>query len=55
MYKVLSNKKISSSSYEMVVEAPLVVSKFIPGQFVLVMAKEDSEKIPLTIYDYDIK
>jgi ferredoxin--NADP+ reductase len=25
----------------------------MPGQFVIVMAREDSERIPLTIYDYD--
>ena len=53
MYKVVYNKKISSNSYEMLVEAPLVVEKCMPGQFVIVMAKEDSERIPLTIYDYD--
>ena len=53
MYKVIKNKKISDSSYEMVVEAPLVVNKCVPGQFVIVMACEDGERIPLTIYDYD--
>ena len=53
MYKVLYNKKISSNSFEMAVEAPLVVKKAIPGQFVIVMSYEDSERIPLTIYDYD--
>ena len=53
MYKVLKNEKISDSSYEMIVEAPLVIEKFIPGQFVIVMASEDGERIPLTIYDCD--
>jgi len=53
MYKVLYNKRISSNSFEMLVEAPLVVRKAMPGQFVIVMAKEDSERVPLTIYDYD--
>ena len=53
MYKVLSNKQISSNSYEMLVEAPLAVGECLPGQFVIVMANEDSERIPLTIYDYD--
>ena len=53
MYKVLQNKKISSNSFEMIVEAPLVVKKAMPGQFAIVMAHEDSERIPLTIYDYD--
>jgi len=53
MYKVLYNKKISPNSYEMMIEAPLVVKKAMPGQFVIVMANEDSERIPLTIYDYN--
>ncbi len=53
MYKVLYNNKISSNSFEMAIEAPLVIEKAIPGQFVIVMSHEDSERIPLTIYDYD--
>ena len=53
MYKVISNKKISDNSYEMILNAPLVIEKCIPGQFVIVMGKEDSERIPLTIYDYN--
>ena len=53
MYKIIKNKKLNSSSYEMIVEAKLVVSNCIPGQFVIVMGREDSERIPLTIYDYD--
>ncbi len=53
MYKVLYNKKISENSYEMLVEAPLVIKNAMPGQFVIVMAHEDGERIPLTIYDYE--
>ena len=53
MYKILYNKKISESSFYMCVEAENVIKKAMPGQFVLVMTKSDSEKIPLTIYDYD--
>ncbi len=53
MYKILYNKKLNTNSYEMAVEAENVVKNCMPGQFVLVMAKEDSERIPLTIYDYD--
>ena len=55
MYKIIYNKKISESSYEMALEAKMVIEKCLPGQFVLVMSKEDSERIPLTIYDYDIE
>ena len=53
MYKVLYNKKINDNSYEMKVLVPFVVKKALPGQFVTVMAREDSEKIPLSIYDCD--
>ena len=53
MYKVLYNKKLNNDSYELAVECPLVIKNAIPGQFVIVMAKEDSERVPLTIYDYD--
>ncbi len=53
MYKVYENKQISPDSYLMEIEAPLAVKKAVPGQFVIVMAKEDSERIPLTIYDYN--
>ncbi len=53
MYKILYNKKLNDNSYEMAVEANNVIEKCMPGQFVIVMSKEDSERIPLTIYDYD--
>ena len=53
MYKVLYNKPISANSYEILIEAPMVIKNCLPGQFVIVMAKESSERIPLTIYDYD--
>ena len=53
MYKVLYNKKLNSNSYEMCLEAPMVIKNFIPGQFCIVMSYIDSERIPLTIYDVD--
>lgn len=53
MYKVLKNEKISLNSYLMEIEAPDIIKKALPGQFVILMTKEDSERIPLTIYDMD--
>ena len=53
MYKILKNEKLNENSFVMEIVAPLVVKKAMPGQFVILMAKEDSERIPLTIYDYD--
>ena len=53
MYKIIKNEQISPNSYLMEIIAPDAVKKAIPGQFVIVMSKEDSERIPLTIYDMD--
>lgn len=51
MYKILNNKKLNDSIYQLDIEAPIVASKFMPGQYVIVMANSVSERIPLTIYD----
>ena len=53
MYKVLYNKPLNDDTYEMLIEAPHVINNAIPGQFCIVMAYEDSERIPLTLYDFD--
>lgn len=53
MYKVLKNEKIADNVYYMQVNAPLIVKNANPGQFVIIMKVESSERIPLTIVDYD--
>lgn len=53
MYKVVKNERISEGIYLLEVIAPLVVKKCLPGQFCIVMASKNSERIPLTIYKYD--
>lgn len=53
MYKIVENKKLNNNSYMMKIYAPLIIKRFIPGQFVIVMCNGDSERIPLTIYDAD--
>ena len=53
MYKVIKNEKINPNTYLMEIEAPEVIKNALPGQFVILMGKEDSERIPLTIYDTD--
>ncbi len=37
----------------MEIEAPLIAKKAEPGQFIIFRAKADSERIPLTIADFD--
>ena len=55
MYKILKNEKISPDSYLMDIKYKLPDNIVLPGRFVIVMAKKDSERIPVTIYKYDEK
>jgi len=53
MYKILKSEHLTANNYLMVVEAPRVAKSCLPGQFVIVRTDKDSERIPLTICDYD--
>ncbi|MBQ9862884.1 MAG: sulfide/dihydroorotate dehydrogenase-like FAD/NAD-binding protein [Lachnospiraceae bacterium] len=53
MYQILKARELTTNIYEMIVKAPRVAKSCLPGQFVIVRANEDSERIPLTICDYD--
>ncbi len=53
MYKVVSKESLNPTVSKMVVLAPLVARKAEPGQFIILRAKEESERIPLTIADFD--
>ena len=53
MYKILEKQVLSDVTKLMVVEAPHVARKAKAGQFVIVIADEQGERIPLTIADHD--
>ena len=53
MYKILEAKELAANIFEMVVSAERVAKSCQPGQFIIVRTSEDSERIPLTICDYD--
>jgi ferredoxin--NADP+ reductase len=53
MNKILRKIELVPKIFEMVVEAPRVARKAHPGEFVVVMADEKGERIPLTIADFD--
>ena len=53
MVRVKRKEKLNENVGKMVLEAGLIAKTAQPGQFVIVRAKEDSERIPLTIADYD--
>lgn len=53
MYKIVEKQALNPTVCRMVIHAPLIAKKAQPGQFVIVRALEDSERIPLTIADYN--
>lgn len=53
MYRITEKKKLAENIWEIEVEAPEIAAKARPGQFVVVRTGEKSERIPLTIADYD--
>lgn len=53
MFRIVEKCPLNPTVTKMVIEAPLVAKKAQPGQFIIVRPLEDSERIPLTIADYD--
>ncbi len=53
MNKILEKRVLTPNVVLMKVDAPRIAKKAEPGQFVMIMPNEKSERIPLTIADYD--
>ena len=53
MYRIISREMLNPTICKMVVEAPRLASAVLPGQFLIVHAAESSERIPLTVSDFD--
>ena len=53
MYQIVKKETLSDKIFLMVVKAPRVAARCLPGQFIIVKIDEEGERIPLTICDYD--
>ncbi len=53
MFKVLENRMIVPNIHILTLEAPDVAREVKPGQFVILRAEEDGERIPLSVSDWD--
>ena len=53
MYEIVRKTSLNPTVSRMDIKAPLIAKKAEPGQFIILRAKEDSERIPLTIADFD--
>lgn len=53
MYKIVKKEVLNPTVTKMEVLAPAVAKKAEPGQFIILRPNDDSERIPLTIADFD--
>ncbi len=53
VFKIVKRRELNPTVTELVIEAPLIAKKAKAGQFIIIRAKADSERIPLTIAGYD--
>ena len=53
MFTIMKRRELNPTVTELWIKAPLIAKKAKAGQFIIVRAKEDSERIPLTIADFD--
>lgn len=53
MYKIIEKEVLAPNIFSMDILAPRVAKSAKPGQFVIVIANETGERLPLTICDYD--
>lgn len=53
MFEIVSKKALNPTVVRMTIQAPLIARKAEPGQFVILRAGENSERLPLTVADFD--
>ena len=53
MFDIKEKKQLASGIFQIVISAPRVAKKALPGQFIILRVDESGERIPLTIKDSD--
>ena len=53
MFEIITKKMLGPKVFLMEIMAPMVAKKAMPGQFLIVRADKDGERIPLTVCDFD--
>ena len=53
MYRIVKKRELAEAIVLLEVQAPAVAKKAKPGEFIIVRQNDDSERIPLTIMDFD--
>ena len=52
MYRIVKKQALNPTVTLMVIDAPFVARKALPGQFIILRVDEDGERIPLTAVSY---
>ena len=53
MFRIEEKTMLNASVARMVLHAPLIAAKVLPGQFIIFRIDEYGERLPLTVADYD--
>ena len=53
MYRIIDKRDLNEEVVQMVIDAPFVARKALPGQFIIFRTTKYGERVPLTIADYD--
>ena len=53
MFEILDRREVAPNIHKAVIHAPAIAKKARPGQFVIVMVDERSERVPFTLCDWD--
>jgi len=52
-FEIVGREDFSDTTYLLAIRHPMMAKAAKPGQFVIVMAHDHGERIPLTIADFD--
>ena len=53
MFNIVASRMIAPNMHLLTLEAPIVANEVRPGQFVIIRAEDEGERIPLSIADWD--
>lgn len=51
MYEIVRNEQLKNNTYMLEIHAPLISKSIKPGEFVIIMVDNMSERIPMAVYD----
>jgi len=55
LFRIAEKEKLAPNINRILIEAPLIVKKIKPGQFVILRINEEGERIPMSINDLDVE